>query len=93
MVSGVRRSGEPGFDERDGLVPAVPAGRLQAQGLEPARHVERGEIVAAAARIAAFEPVVGEEGDVAAEAFRREFGRRIGRREFGPEAAGVPERG
>ena len=72
------------FEEGDLLVPAVLPGRLQPERLEPARDVERGEVVAAAARIPPLELVVGEEGDVAPEASGENS---AARRPAGPERA------
>ena len=56
---------EPGLAKRHRLEPAsLVARRLEAQGLELARHVERRQVVAARARVPSLEEVVGEEGHV-----------------------------
>ena len=63
----------PRFDKGHGLVPAaVRAGRRQAERQEARRHIARRQIEAAAARIAPFHEIAGEELDMAAEARRLE---------------------
>jgi hypothetical protein len=72
-----RRGGHSEADERHLLEPApVRTGGPQAKPLEAGGDVAGGDVVAARAGFAAFEKVVGEEGDMGAEALRGEIGRR-----------------
>ena len=88
-----RRGGIAGdADEADPLEPAVAIARVQPERLELGGDIAGGDLMAAAAGVAAFEQIVGEEGDMGAKGVGAEIARaRVGR--LGEARDGQRQRG
>lgn len=74
--------------EREGLLVAGCAGGLEAEAHELGGDVVHREAMAAGAGVAALEEIVGEEGDVGADAALGEGGGFAGARGVGKEREG-----